>query len=145
MHPDTCCLLRQEIRGKVSDAMEAFARGNGSNSGLLRDHLRQRTSEDVPLSKDVHTDSERGHVSRTGSTSKRAVVSTTRPSSSGEPSDIRIGRLGSGRDRLPTMQRLLPGFESKSSTITRPQPTRAVRDDALRSFDLLRIGSGKKK
>ncbi|XP_073126410.1 casein kinase 1-like protein 10 isoform X2 [Henckelia pumila] len=134
-----------EIRGKSSGAAEAFVRGNGSNSGLLGDHLRQRTLEDVPSSKDVHIDSERGHVSRTVSTSKRAVVSSTRPSSSGDPSDNRNGRLGAGRDRLSTTQRLLPGFESKSSTLTRPHPTRVVRDDTFRSFDLLTIGSGKKK
>ncbi|KZV33736.1 casein kinase I isoform delta-like [Dorcoceras hygrometricum] len=131
-----------ETRGKVSGAVEAFAKGNGSNLGLLGDHLRQRTPEDVPSSKDVHTDSERGHASRTGSTSKRAVVSSTRPSSSGELSDNR--KLGSGRDRS-TFQRLFPGSESKSSTFTRPHPTRVVHDDTLRSFDLLTIGTGKKK
>lgn len=92
-----------------------------------------------------HIDSERGHVSRTGSTSKRAVVSRTRPSSSVEPSDNRNGQLGSGRDHPSTMQRLLPGFESKSSTLTQPNHTRVVRDDTFRSFDLLTIGSGKKK
>lgn len=74
-------------------------------------------------------------------------MSSSRPSSSGEPSENRTSRLGggSGTGRLSTTQRLQPGFESKSSSFTRVAATRGSRDETLRSFELLTIGSGKRK
>ncbi|KAL6535211.1 Casein kinase 1-like protein 11 [Orobanche minor] len=139
--------VRQEARDRFSGAaMEAFARRNGSSSGLHGDPSRHRSSVNIPSSKDVQIDSDRGRVSRTGSTSKRAVVSSSRPSSSGEPSEIRHSRLnGSGSGRISTTRRLQPGFESKSSSFTRAAGSRGVRDEALRSFELLTIGSAKRK
>ncbi|PIN20223.1 Casein kinase (serine/threonine/tyrosine protein kinase) [Handroanthus impetiginosus] len=137
--------VRQEVRDRFSGAVEAFARRNGSSAVLHGDHLRHRSSEDVPSSKDVQADSERGRVSRTGSTSKRAVLSSSRPSSSGEPSENRHSKLGSGSGRPSTTQRLQPGFESKSSSFTRAAAARGVRDETLRSFELLTIGTGKRK
>ncbi|KVH79763.1 Protein kinase, ATP binding site-containing protein [Cynara cardunculus var. scolymus] len=95
-----------------------------------------------------HGDSDRGRISRTGSTSKRAIVSSSRPSSSGEPSESRSNRLGSGSGRISTNQRIhsQPGFESKSSSFSRAVPSsRGGRDDALRSFELLTIGNTKRK
>ncbi|KAH6767921.1 casein kinase I [Perilla frutescens var. hirtella] len=136
--------VKHELRDRFSGAMEAFARRNGTTAGLPGDQSRNRSSDDVPTSKDVKIDSERGRLSRTGSSSKRAVVSSSRPSSSGEPSDNRHSRLGSSSGRISTTQRLQPGFESKSSSFTRAA-TRGVRDETLRSFELLTIGSGKKK
>ncbi|KAG8370441.1 hypothetical protein BUALT_Bualt14G0117300 [Buddleja alternifolia] len=133
--------VRQEVRDRFSGAVEAFVRRNGSSAGLSGDHSRHRTSsENVPSSKDVQTDSERGRLSRTGSSSKRAVLSSSRPSSSGEPS-----KMGSGSGRLSTTQRLQPGYESKSSSFTRGGAARGVRDETLRSFELLTIGTGKRK
>ncbi|KAA8545268.1 hypothetical protein F0562_020052 [Nyssa sinensis] len=137
--------VRQEIRDRFSGAVGAFARRNGTGAGLHGDHSRHRSSDDVPSSKDVQADSERGRTSRNGSTSKRAVMSSGRPSSSGEPSENRASRLGSATGRLSTTQRTQPGFESKSSSFTRAAATRGGRDDALRSFELLTIGSGKRK
>ncbi|KAL2486776.1 casein kinase I [Abeliophyllum distichum] len=137
--------VRQEIRDRFSGAVEAFAKRNGSTAGLHGDHLRHRSSEGVPSSKDVQNDSERGRASRTVSTSKRVVMSSSRPSSSGEPSENCHPRLGIGSDRLSTTQRLQPGFESKSSSFTRAAATRGGRDDTLRSFELLAIGTGKRK
>lgn len=99
-----------------------------------------------PLPPSQHPDSERLHSSsRNGSTSKRAVISSSRPSSSGEPSENRSSRLLSSSGRLSTTQRIQPGFESKSSSFTRATATRGGRDDALRSFELLSIGTGKRK
>ncbi|KAG6423078.1 hypothetical protein SASPL_113462 [Salvia splendens] len=135
--------VKHEIRDRLSGAMEAFGRRNGSSTGLHGENSRNR-SDDVPPSKDVKIDSERARLSRTGSSSKRAVVSSSRPSSSGEPNDNRHSRLGSGSGRISTTQRLQPGFESKSSSFTRAA-ARGVRDETLRSFELLTIGSGKKK
>ncbi|XP_057484771.1 casein kinase 1-like protein 10 isoform X1 [Actinidia eriantha] len=143
--------VRQEIRDRFSGAVEAFSRRNGPGTGLHsdnsrhRDHSRHRSSDDVPSSKDVQADSERGRTSRNGSTSKRVVVSSSRPSSSGEAGENRTSRLGSGSGRLSTTQRIQPGFESKSSSFTRATATRAGREDPLRSFELLTIGTGKRK
>lgn len=81
--------------------------------------------------------------SRNGNTSKRAVLGS-RPSSSGEPNEIRSSRFASSSGRLSTTQRIQPGFESKSSSFTRAAlPTKSSRDDALRSFELLTIGKRK--
>ena len=74
-------------------------------------------------------------------------MSGGRPSSSGDHSENRSGRVvsGSGSGRLSTTQRAQPGYESKSSSFSRGAATRSGRDDALRSFELLTIGSGKRK
>ncbi|KAJ7979848.1 putative Casein kinase [Quillaja saponaria] len=136
----------QEIRDRFSGAVEAFARKNGSGHGLHGDFSRHRSSDALPSSKDMHSDSERGRgSSRTGSTSKRPVISSSRPSSSGEPSENRSSRLVSSSGRLSTTQRIQPGFESKSTSFTRSAAPRGGRDDMLRSFELLSIGLGKKK
>nr|GMD21827.1 casein kinase 1-like protein 10 [Ipomoea batatas]GMD95242.1 casein kinase 1-like protein 10 [Ipomoea batatas] len=137
--------VRQEARDRFSGGVEAFARRNSSGTGLHGDHSRHRTSEDIPSSKEAHADSERGRVSRTVSASRRAVMSSSRPSSSGEPTDSRTGRLGSSSGRLSSTQRLQPGVESKSSSFTRTSATRGGRDDTLRSFELLTIGTGRRK
>lgn len=90
-------------------------------------------------------DSERPRSSsRNGSTSKRPVIPSSRPSSSGEPSEIRSSRLIASSSRLSTTQRIQPGLESKTS-FTRASGTRGGRDDTLRSFELLSIGTGKRK
>ncbi|KAL1832399.1 hypothetical protein ACET3Z_002050 [Daucus carota] len=139
--------VKREMRDRLSGAVEAFARRKGSSSGanLRGDHLRHRSSDNVPSSKDMQAEPVRGRVSRAASASKRAVASSSRPSSSGEPSENRLNRLGSGSGRLSTTQRIQPGFEPKPSSFTRALPSRGGRDDALRSFELLTIGSGKRK
>lgn len=72
-------------------------------------------------------DSERGQTSRNGSSSKRATISSNRPSSSGEP------RL------VSSSQRIQPGIELKPSSFSRAAPTKGTRDDPLRSFEFLSI------
>ncbi|XP_059660331.1 casein kinase 1-like protein 10 [Cornus florida] len=137
----------QEIREKFSGAVEVFSR---------RNHSRQRTSEDVPSSKDVQPNSEKSRISRNGSSSKRFVISGSRPGSgepiegrsrlvvsgsrpgSGEPIEGRSSRLLSSSGRLSTAQRTQPGVEAKSS-FTRTALTKGTRDDPLRSFDLLTL------
>lgn len=138
------------IRDRFSGAVEAFARRNNSGSGLQGDHSRHRSSSLDPTSKDVRADVDRGRSSRTASASKRAVASTSRPGSSGEPSDSRSNRLLSSSSRLSMAQRIQPGsgFESKvPSSLARGSSSvsRSGRDDALRSFDFLSIGAGKRK
>ncbi|KAJ6769127.1 CASEIN KINASE I ISOFORM EPSILON [Salix koriyanagi] len=136
----------QEIRDRFSGRVEAFARRNSSGYALHSDQSRHRSSADAPSSKDVHPNSERPRSSsRNGSTSKRAVMSSSRPSSSGEPSENRSSRLVSNSGRLSTTQKTKPGFESKSSSFTRASATSGGRGNTLRSFELLSIGTGKKK
>ncbi|XP_047147202.1 casein kinase 1-like protein 10 [Vigna umbellata] len=134
-----------EIRDRFSGAVEAFARRNGSGLGLHGDHSRHKSSDDAPSSsKDVQADPERPRSSsRNGSSSKKLVLSS-RPSSSGEPSESRVSRLVSSSGRLSTTQRLQPSSESKTS-LTRTSGTRLGRDDALRSFELLSLSTGKRK
>ena len=90
-------------------------------------------------------DSERGCSSRTDSASKRAVVSTSRPSSSGEPSDIRSSRLLSTSGRMSSAQKIQPGFDPKASVVANGSTIKPGRLDAVRSFEFLSIGTGKKK
>lgn len=82
-------------------------------------------------------DSEKGHTSRNGSAPKRAPISTSRPSSSGEPIDSRSGRVVSSGGRLSTTQRFQPGVEHKPSAFSRA--AKGSRDDPLRSFEFLSI------
>ncbi|KAK3028137.1 hypothetical protein RJ639_038998 [Escallonia herrerae] len=125
--------LGQDIRDRFSGAVEAFSRRNASGPGQHGEHHRHRTSEDLPSSKDVHPDSEKGRTTRNGSSSKRAALSSSRPSSSGEPST----RVVSSSGRLSTTQRAQAGFESKPSTFSRA--AKGARDDPLRSFEFLSI------
>ncbi|XP_060215890.1 casein kinase 1-like protein 11 isoform X2 [Lycium barbarum] len=135
----------QDIKDKFSGAVEAFARKNVSGTCFLGDRTRHRSSEHLSSSRDVQAGSERGRVSRTGSTSRRAVMSSSRPGSSGERTDNRAGRLGSSSGRLSTSQKTQPGFEAKSSSISRAAVAKGSRDNALRSFELLTIGTGRRK
>lgn len=132
----------QEIRDRFSGAVEAFTRRNNPGSGSQSD---PRHRSDDPSSKDMHADRERGRTSRNGSTSKRAIASSSRPGSSGEPSDSRTSRLHSTSGRMSTTQRIQPSFESKTSTVARSSAVRPGRDDALRSFEFLSIGTGRRK
>ncbi|CAA6662500.1 unnamed protein product [Spirodela intermedia] len=141
--------------------VEAFARRNGSGSGHYGDQqAKYKVPRETPTSsKDAIADSERnrGSSSRNGSTSRRAVVPRTRPSSSGEPSDPQLsrpGRLlsssggggGSSSGRTLTTQRPLhPGFEPRSSSLSRTAGGRISRDDPARSFELLSISTDKRK
>ncbi|KAK9068143.1 hypothetical protein SSX86_012254 [Deinandra increscens subsp. villosa] len=109
--------VRPEVRDRFSGAVESFAR----RTSLRSDYSRHKSSEHTTPSKEVQGESDRVRITRTSSTSKRAVISSSRPSSSGEPSEVRSNRLGSGSGRISTTQRLhsQPGFESNSSTFTR--------------------------
>ncbi|XP_073054283.1 casein kinase 1-like protein 10 [Primulina eburnea] len=131
----------RDIRDKFSGAVEAFSRRNASGPARPGEHSRHRTSsEDVPSSKDVQPDSERGCMSRNGSSSKRAAaISSSRPSSSGEVTDGRSSRLVSSTGRVSTAHRSQPGIEPKPSSFSRAPVTKGSRDDPLRSFDFLSI------
>ncbi|CAN4093228.1 unnamed protein product [Withania somnifera] len=130
----------QDIRDRFSGAVGAFARRNVSGSGRHGEHTRHQTSDDIPSSKDVQADSERGRTSRNCSSSRRAAISSSRPSSSGEPTDSRTSsRLVSSSGRLSATQRIHSGVEPKPSLFSRTSVTKGSRDDPLRSFELLSI------
>ncbi|KAM3326184.1 casein kinase 1-like protein 7 [Capsicum chacoense] len=130
----------QDIRDRFSGAVGAFARRNGSGSGKQGEHSRHKTSDDIPSSKDVQADSERGRTSRNCSSSRRAAISSSRPSSSGEPTDSRASsRLVSSSGRLSGTHRIHSGVEPKPSLFSRTSLTKGSRDDPLRSFELLSI------
>ncbi|KAJ8558163.1 hypothetical protein K7X08_004929 [Anisodus acutangulus] len=130
----------QDIRDRFSGAVGAFARRNASGSGRHGEHSRHKTSDDIPSSKDVQADSERGRTSRNCSSSRRAAISSSRPSSSGEPTESRSSsRLVSSSGRLSATQRIHSGVEPKPSLFSRTSVAKGSRDDPLRSFELLSI------
>ncbi|KAK9672889.1 hypothetical protein RND81_12G132600 [Saponaria officinalis] len=98
-----CCVVGHEIRDKFSGDVDAFARRNAQGSSSQRDHSHHR-SLDSPPSKDMQSDLDRARSSRNGSTSKRALISISRPSSSGEHSDGRSERMLSTSGRVSTTQ-----------------------------------------
>ncbi|KAL1188867.1 Casein kinase 1-like protein 9 [Cardamine amara subsp. amara] len=137
----------KEIReNRVSGGVEAFSRRHLTTS-TPRDRSASRNSDDGPLSKHPHGDSERLHSSsRYGSSTRRAIASSSRPSSAGGPSDSRSSSrlvtssngVGSGSNRASTSQRIQSGHESKTSTFSRA--ARNTRDDPLRrSFELFSL------
>ncbi|XP_010934296.1 casein kinase 1 isoform X2 [Elaeis guineensis] len=144
----------QEIRDRFSGAVEAFARRHGSGSGRHGDHSKHKALEDSLLSpKETAHDSDkiRASSSRNGSTSKRAVISSSRPSSSADPSDqfSRTCRLvsSSTSNRPSTTQRLHhSGPEARVSSLARNSSGRVSRDDPPhRSFEFLSISGERRK
>ncbi|XP_022873510.1 casein kinase 1-like protein 11 [Olea europaea var. sylvestris] len=129
----------QDIRDRFSGAVEAFSRRNPAGSGRHGEHSRHRASEDAPSSKDVQPDLERVQTSRNGSASKRAAISSSRPSSSGGPTEGHSSRLMSSSGRVSTTQRIQPVIEPKSSAFSRTAVTKGTHSDPLRSFDFLSI------
>ncbi|KAH9729281.1 Casein kinase 1-like protein 9 [Citrus sinensis] len=130
----------KEIRDKLSGAVEAFSRKNAAGTPH-RDHPRHKSSDDGPSSKHVNPDSEKGRsFSRYGSTSRKAVIASTKPGSSGEFSECRSSRLVSSSGRLSTTQRLQSGYDSRQSSFNRTAGGRiCTRDDPIRSFEMLSI------
>ncbi|GAA0138554.1 non-receptor serine/threonine protein kinase [Lithospermum erythrorhizon] len=128
----------QDIRERFSGAVEAFSRRHASSSGLHGEHSRHRTSEDMPSSKDVHLDSDRGRSSRNSSSIRGAAVSISRPSSSGGPS--RSSRLvSSSSEGVSAIHRVHSISAPKPSSFSRAAMTKGSRDDPLRSFEFLSI------
>ncbi|XP_019181057.1 PREDICTED: casein kinase 1-like protein 10 isoform X2 [Ipomoea nil] len=138
--------VKQEVRDRSSGALETFVRRNHSGTGLHGEHSRHRSAAaDMTLSKDTQADAEKWRGSRAGSSSRKAVASSSKPSST-EPTENRTLRLSSSSGHLSSAQRVQPGYESKSSSITRNAATKGGgQDEALRSFELLAIGTGRRK
>ncbi|XAR58652.1 Non-specific serine/threonine protein kinase [Bertholletia excelsa] len=125
----------QDTRERFSGAVEAFSRRQGSGSGQHGNHLKHRTSEGVPSSKDVEPGSEKGKFSQSISSSKRAI-SATKSTFSGEPSEARSSHWALNRGRLSTAQRIQQGVDPKQSSLSRVQSS---HDETLCSFELLSL------
>ncbi|KAJ0960670.1 hypothetical protein J5N97_001459 [Dioscorea zingiberensis] len=134
----------EEIRDRFSGAVEVFARRNSSGSGHHGDNSKHRIHEDAP------TSSKDAQDSRNGSLSKKAIISSSRLSS-GERSEQQFSRtsrlVSSSTGRSSNVQRIhhSAGLESGSSSLSRNTASRAPRDDHLQSFELLSIGTDKRK
>ncbi|KAF2314732.1 hypothetical protein GH714_030235 [Hevea brasiliensis] len=124
----------KEIRDRLSGAVEAFSTRKIAGSSP-HDNSRNRSSENHLQ----QLEPEKGRSSsRYGSNTRKAVISNSRPSSSGEPSEGRPSRLLSSGGRLTSSQRIQPGYESKSSTRA-VASSKGTREDTFRSFELLSI------
>ncbi|XP_028758314.1 casein kinase 1-like protein 10 [Neltuma alba] len=127
----------KDPREKFSGTVEAFSRRNPPSSSPRGDQTRQRMFEDVQQHKDMHREQEKVHSSaRYGSSSRKALISSNKPSSSADHSDTRTGRLTTSSSRPSTTRAL---YESKQPSFTRNTSSRGNRDDPLRSFELLSI------
>ncbi|XP_022931126.1 casein kinase 1-like protein 6 isoform X1 [Cucurbita moschata] len=122
----------KEIRERLSGAVEVFSRRNVSGSSPHVDHPKQKAHEDVL----PDPDRARGS-SRYGSSSRRAIITNSKPGSSGDHSG-EGRRLVSSTGRPSTTQRLHSSHETKPTSFIR-QSTKSGRDDPLRSFELLSI------
>ncbi|XP_020403500.1 putative casein kinase family protein isoform X1 [Zea mays] len=125
-------------------AAEALFRRTGSGSGHNREHTKHRSLLESLMPSKVAVDSDKARPqssSRNGSTSRRAVISSSKPSSSGDLSDPNRlgGRLApSSSSRPPTAQR-----EIRSSSLSKIG--RSSHDDAIRNLELLSLGADKRK
>ncbi|XP_072958832.1 casein kinase 1-like [Typha angustifolia] len=142
----------QEVRDRIPGVLEAFAKRKASGSGHHGEHSKNKVIEDLLFSSKEVINSERTHQSssRNGSTSKRAVVASSRLSS-GDPSEQnRTSRLfsSSSSSRPSTIQRLhhSSGVETRSSSVSRSGAGRGSRDDpTFRNFEFLSINAERRK
>ncbi|WOK96276.1 casein kinase 1-like [Canna indica] len=140
----------QDIRDRFSGAIEAFARRNASGSGHHAEHSKHKIADDaLMLSKEAYIVEKTRSTSRQGSSSKRAVLSSSRPSSTepNDPQHSRTSRIFSSGSRPSSSQRVQqPVGDSRSSSISRSAVVRGTRNESLlRSFDLLSFGTDKRK
>ncbi|KAL6903499.1 hypothetical protein ACP4OV_004312 [Aristida adscensionis] len=131
-------------------AVEAFTRRTGSGSGHNGEHTKHRSLLDSLMPSKATVDSDKTRPtssSRNGSSSRRAVLSSSKPSSFGDSSDPnRTGRvISSGSSRPLTAQRAhhSGGIETRSSSLSKAG--RHTHDDTVRNFELLSIGADRRK
>ncbi|THU57530.1 hypothetical protein C4D60_Mb03t04490 [Musa balbisiana] len=142
----------QEVRDRFSGAVEAFARRNASNYGHHGEHSKHKISDDAHIThKEAMEPEKLRPTSRSGSTSKRAIFSSSRPSSSVEPNETQHGRTSrifSSGSRPSSAQRVQqPVADSRSSSIYRSAAVRGSsrNEPLLRSLEHLSLGAEKRK
>uniref|UniRef100_A0A0D9YV46 non-specific serine/threonine protein kinase n=1 Tax=Oryza glumipatula TaxID=40148 RepID=A0A0D9YV46_9ORYZ len=141
---------RQDVPDRFSGTVDPFARRTGSGSGHYGEHTKHRNILDSLLAPKTAVDLDKRRPtssSRNGSTSRKALLSSSRPSS-GDPIDPNRSNLiptSSGSSRPSTMQRLhqSTGLETRSSLT---KTARNVHDDpTLRTFERLSISADRRK
>ncbi|WVZ74566.1 hypothetical protein U9M48_022732 [Paspalum notatum var. saurae] len=140
---------RQDVPDRYPVPVDALPRRTGSGSGHY-EQTKHRTLLDSLLASKTAADSDRRRPSssRNGSTSRKALLSSSR--GSGEPSDPnRSSHLlptSSGSSRPSTNQRLhqSTGLEGRTSSF--PKSGRMGHDDpTIRSFERLTISAERRK
>ncbi|XP_006652514.1 casein kinase 1-like isoform X2 [Oryza brachyantha] len=139
-------------RSAERTAGEALARRTGSGSGRNGEPTKHRTLVDSLMSSKAAVDRDKTRptsLSRNGSTSRRALVSSSKPNS-GDPSDTnpnRTSRLFSSSSSRPSAaQRALQsaGAEVRSSSLSKTR--KSSRDDPIiRSFEMLSLSADRRK
>jgi len=146
------CFLtaRQDVPDRFPGPVDAFGRRTGSGSGHYGEQTKHRSLLDTLLAPKTTVDSDRRRPSssRNGSTSRKALLSSSR--GSGDPSDpIRSSHLvptSSGSSRPSTNQRLhqSTGLEGRTSSLSKHG--RVVHDDpTMRNFERLTISADRRK
>ncbi|XP_062219694.1 casein kinase 1-like [Phragmites australis] len=142
---------RQDVPDRLSTPVDPFARRTGSGSGHYGEHTKHRILLDSLLSTKpvVDSDRRRNSSSRNGSTSRKALLSSSRQGS-GDPSDpnrsSHLVPTSSGSSRPSTNQRLhqSTGLEGRTSSLSKPG--RIVHDDpTMRTFERLTISADRRK
>ncbi|CAN1246910.1 Casein kinase 1-like protein 10 [Linum grandiflorum] len=124
-----------------SSATDALGRKSAPVSGH-RERSKHRQADDASSSKDNRSDVEKSRVSSTRNTSKKAVASSSRLSSSNVGTESRSSWLFSNSSRLSTTQRIHAGSDAKASASNHATP---ARDDHLRSFENLAIDADRRR
>jgi len=141
---------RQDVPDRFTGQAGAFARRTGSGSGQYGEHTKHRTLLDSLMASKMAVDSDkRKHSSsRNGSTSRKALLSSSR--GSGDPSDpnrsSHLVPTTSSSSRPSTNQRLhqSTGLEGRTSSF--PKPGRIGQDDpTMRSFERLTISAERRR
>ncbi|XP_020578959.1 casein kinase 1-like [Phalaenopsis equestris] len=140
----------QEIREKFSGAVEALTRRGGGGGGHHGDHSKHKGLEDTSSKDVVDSEKARASSSRHGSTSKRAVISSTRQSSA-EPSEQQLSRASrlvssssSSRPAIAVPRNAQP--TAAPSSLSRAAIARGSRaENPIRNFELLSVSAGKRK
>ncbi|KAI7743607.1 hypothetical protein M8C21_000806, partial [Ambrosia artemisiifolia] len=128
----------QDIRDRISGAVEAFSRRN--LSGGARQGSRNKVADDVPSSKDVLPSSERIRSSRDGDSSKWAAIASSRPGSSVEPTEARLARhVSASGARISTTHRVQPHPSYETKPLGFSRTSKSGHEDQLRSFEFLSI------
>ncbi|KAH0469579.1 hypothetical protein IEQ34_001137 [Dendrobium chrysotoxum] len=147
----------QEIRDRFSGAVEALTRRGGSGAGHHGDHSKHKALEDTSSKEAsyfdfmcvVDSDKARAPSSRHGSTSKRAVISSSRQSSA-EPSEQLTSRtsrmVSSSSSSRPAIAPRIAQPGAASSSLSRTAVARSSRaENPIRNFELLSVSADKRK
>ncbi|KAK9747649.1 hypothetical protein RND81_02G005600 [Saponaria officinalis] len=132
----------RDLRDRLSGAVEGISRRNALGSGPSGDHSKHRNAQELTSSRNVLRDSEKANVSRLSSSSRRATaILSNRPTTSGELSESRAGRpTSSGVIRHSSnVHKLQQGTDPRPSSRARGSTSRGIRDDHIRSFELLSL------